>query len=157
MQPTHPPGSVNWRLDFAEVFETREGFDIIIANPPYVVISDSQLRSMYKEGVYGRMNTYGLFIQRSLQLMRSGAQLCFINPRTLLTDKYFRNLRKVIKRTSAVRGVVLIQDRHRTFAKVLQECIIVHLAKDTVPGIPYEVRTRTVPVACRSQRLRGVP
>ena len=139
-----PAGSVNWRLDFAEVFETREGFDIIIANPPYVVISDSQLRSMYKEGVYGRMNTYGLFIQRSLQLMRSGAQLCFINPRTLLTDKYFRNLRKVIKRTSAVRGVVLIEDRHRTFAKVLQECIIIHLAKDIVPEENYEVRTRSV-------------
>ena len=138
-----PAEAVDWRVEFAEVFDGG-GFDVVLANPPYVVISDGQLRAMYKDGVYGRMNTYGLFIQRSLQLMKEGSQLIFINPRTLLTDRYFTNLRKMIKRTSELRGVVLIQDRHNTFARVLQECVILHLAMQSSPAGTYSVRTRSV-------------
>ena len=139
-----PNGAVDWRVEFAETFATRSGFDVVVANPPYVVIKDSRLREVYHEGVYGRMNTYGLFIQRSLQLMSDGAQLFFINPRTLLTDRYFTNLRKVIKRKAEVSGVVLIEDRHNTFARVLQECIILHLVRRTHRRSPYSINTRSV-------------
>ena len=104
---TVPEGVVDWRIEFAEVFD-RGGFDVVLANPPYVVIKDSQLRAMYKEGVYGRMNTYGLFIQRSLQLMKDGSQLLFINPRTLLTDRYFANLRRVIKENAELRACTIL-------------------------------------------------
>ncbi len=142
-----PAGSVDWRIEFAEVF-ARGGFDAVVANPPYVVVKDSQLRAMYKEGVYGRMNLYGLFIQRSLQLMSGGSQLLFINPRTLLTDRYFTNLRKVIKQKTKLRGVVLIADRHNTFDRVLQECIILHLSRnmDARPQPIYSVNTRAISV-----------
>jgi hypothetical protein len=91
-----PEGVVDWRVEFAEVFDQRGGFDICIANPPYVVISSAVLRNMYRDGIYGRMNTYGLFIQRGLQITRNGSQLVYINPRTLLTDKYITNLRKLL-------------------------------------------------------------
>ncbi len=33
---TVPDGVVDWRLEFAEVFAARGGFNIVIANPPYV-------------------------------------------------------------------------------------------------------------------------
>ena len=90
---------MDWLVQFAEVFGSG-GFDIVVANPPYVVVSDAQLRGLYREGVYGRMNLYGLFIQRSLQLLKEKGLLLFINPRTLLTDRYFTNLRKVIRQQS---------------------------------------------------------
>ena len=93
---TVPASSVDWRVEFAEVFSAQGGFDIVLANPPYVVIKGDKLRTMYRDGVFGRMNTYGLFIQRSLQLLGEGGQLVFINPRTLLTDRYFTNLRKLL-------------------------------------------------------------
>ena len=134
---------MDWRVEFAEVMGDG-GFDVIIANPPYVVVKDSMLRSLYKEGVYGRMNLYGLFIQRSVQLLKEKGRLLFINPRTLLTDRYFTNLRKVIKQKSELRGVVLIEDRHNTFARVLQECIILHLARKSAPSRTYPVSTRSV-------------
>ena len=141
-----PAGATDWRVEFAEVFSQRRGFDIAVANPPYVVISDERLRATYKESIYGRMNTYGLFIQRSLQVMRDGSQLTFINPRTLLTDRYFTNLRKVIKQRSHLKGVVLIGDRHNTFERVLQECIILHLTKKTEPATSYQVNTRAISI-----------
>ena len=137
---------LNWRVELAEVFAARHGFDIVIANPPYVVVKDPHMRELYKEGVYGRMNLYGLFIQRSLQLLKDGGQLQFINPRTLLTDRYFTNLRKVISQKSELRGVVLIADRHNTFERVLQECIILHLAKKGEPSESYTVNTRAISI-----------
>ena len=140
-----PAGVIEWRIDFADVV-LNGGFDVVIANPPYVVAKDKRLREMYKEGVYGRMNLYGLFIQRSLQLLKDGGQLQFINPRTLLTDRYFTNLRKVIRRDSELRGVVLIADRHNTFERVLQECIILHLSKSSNPAPSYQVATRAISV-----------
>ena len=139
-------GVVDWRVKFAEVFGQGRGFDIVIANPPYVVVKDDRLREMYKEGVYGRMNLYGLFIQRSLQLLREGRQLQFINPRTLLTDRYFSSLRKVVKNRSELKGVVLIGDRHNTFDRVLQECIILHLRKCSEPALSYQVNTRGIAI-----------
>ena len=137
--------AVDWRVQFAEVFD-RGGFDVVLANPPYVVTKDSQLRAMYNEGVYGRINLYGLFIQRSLQIMSKGSQLFFINPKTLLTDRYFTNLRKVIKQKSELRGVVLIADRHNTFERVLQECIILHLSRKAQPVALYRVNTRAISI-----------
>lgn len=80
-------GGVDWRIEFAEVFARGGGFDIALANPPYVVVKDKNLRELYKEGVYGRMNLYGLFIQRALELTSKGGQIFFINPRTVLTDR----------------------------------------------------------------------
>ena len=97
-------------MEFAEVF-ARGGFDIALANPPCAVVKDKALRDMYKEGVYGRMNLYGLFIQRALQLANDGGQIFFINPRTLLTDRYFTNLREAIRRRAMLKGATLIADR----------------------------------------------
>ena len=141
-----PDGIVDWRIAFVEVFVSGGGFDVVLANPPYVVVTNSQLRSMYSAGVYGRMNLYGLFIQRSLQVMSEGAQLFFINPKTLLTDRYFTNLRKVIKQKSELKGVVLIADRHNTFDRVLQECIILHVTKKAEPAKSYQVNTRAISI-----------
>ncbi len=137
----------DFEVYFSEVFhDEKEGFDVVIGNPPYVVTKDNQLRELYKEGIYGRMNTYGLFIQRGLQLARNLGQLCFITPRTLLTDRYFSNLRKAIKRKSELKGIVLIADRYNTFESVLQECIIPHLVRKQTPSLQYAVNARTISV-----------
>ena len=138
-----PEHVFDWRVKFAEVI-AQGGFDIVLANPPYVVIKNDRLRAMYNSSVYGRMNTYGLFIHRSLQLMKDGGQLSFINPRTLLTDRYFAKLREFICSHSELRGVVLIADRHNTFQRVLQECIIFQAAKTIKPAEDYIVQTRAI-------------
>ena len=141
--PYDQNASADW-FDPEYMFGMTGGFDVVIANPPYVVIKNQQLRELYKEGVYGRMNTYGLFIQRGLQLVSNEGQLTYINPRTLLTDRYFTNLRQVIKQRSELAGVVLIADRHNTFEQVLQECIILRLVKKLEIADTYFVNARAI-------------
>ena len=135
--------SADW-FDPAYMFGVEDGFDVVIGNPPYVVTKDRRLRELYKEGVYGRMNTYGLFILRGLQLTREEGQLTYINPRTLLTDRYFTNLRKVIRQNAELRGLVLISDRRNTFESVLQECIIPHLTRRSKAPEAYSVHIRSI-------------
>ena len=139
----HNAPAAQW-FDAKYMFGVDSGFDVVIGNPPYVVSKNTQLRSIYKEGIFGRMNLYGVFIQRGLQLLDEGGQLAFINPRTLLTDRYFTNLRKVVKRDAELRGVVMIADRHNTFASVLQECILLQLERRETPSDSYPVNTRAV-------------
>ena len=139
----HNAPAADW-FDAKYMFDVKDGFDVVIGNPPYVVSKDAQLRRIYKEGIYGRMNLYGVFIQRGLQLLDEGGQLAFINPRTLLTDRYFTNLRKVVKRDAELRSVVMIADRHNTFASVLQECILLQLERRKNPSDSYLVNTRAV-------------
>ena len=141
--PYDQNASAGW-FDPEYMFGVDGGFDVVIGNPPYVVTSDKRLREIYKDGVFGRMNTYGLFIQRGLQLAGEEGQLTYINPRTLLTDRYFTNLRKVIRQNAELTGVVMIADRHNTFESVLQECIIPHLTKKLSVPESYTVGIRNI-------------
>ena len=143
--PYDQNGQADW-FDPEYMFGVAEGFDVVIGNPPYVVTKDQRLRKIYAEGIYGRMNTYGLFIQRGLQLTGEAGQLCYINPRTLLTGRYFSNLRKVIRKQAELKGVVLIADRHHTFENVLQECIIPHFVRKDEPALPHMVSMRNISV-----------
>lgn len=84
-----PPGTVDWRVAFAEVFE-RGGFDVVLANPPYVrqeLITEQKPRLKRVYGVLysGTADLYVFFYYRALQLLRDGGMLVFIS-----SNKWFR-------------------------------------------------------------------
>ena len=122
------PYDQNASADFFDpewMFNVRDGFDVVIGNPPYVVSKDKQLRRIYSESVYGRPNLYGYFIHRVLQdLLANNGILTFINPRTLLTDAYCSALRTFVLRHSQINLVLNIVDRRNVFESVLQSCIV---------------------------------
>jgi hypothetical protein len=65
----------DWSLDFAEVFADG-GFDIVVANPPYVrqeLIKDLKptLKKVYPEIYTGRADLYCFFYARALQLLNT--------------------------------------------------------------------------------------
>ena len=122
------PYNQNASADFFDpewMFGVRDGFDVVIGNPPYVVSKDKQLRKIYRESVYGRPNLYGYFIHRVLQdLLADNGILTFINPRTLLTDAYCSALRTFVLKHSQISSVLNIVDRRNVFESVLQACIV---------------------------------
>ncbi|GBC92676.1 Modification methylase PaeR7I [bacterium HR15] len=84
-QWANPEGDVegfDWRVEFAEVFKDG-GFDIIVANPPYVrqeLIGNtkSNLLKIYTEAAEGRSDLYVYFYVRGLQLLKSGGMHVFV-------------------------------------------------------------------------------
>ena len=123
------------------MFGVRDGFDVVIGNPPYVVSKDIRLRKIFSDSVYGRPNLYGYFIHRVLQaLLASRGVLIFINPRTLLTDAYCSALRAFILKHSQISSVLNIVDRRNVFESVLQSCIVTSFQK-TNSSIPVRVKS----------------
>lgn len=113
-----------------ELFSSRaqaEGFDAVIANPPYFKISKSDPRAMaIPQIVHGQPNIYGLFMAISAGLLRAGGSFVFITPRSFTSGYYFRLFRTVFFSMIRPIRVHVFGSRRDAFRRdeVLQENII---------------------------------
>jgi len=100
------------RLFFADVFAgSNPGFDIVIANPPYVrqeVIKPikPQLKEEFGEFFASTADLYTYFYARGLDLLRQGGVLCFIAPNKFMRAGYGKNTRRLLARQAAPRIVI---------------------------------------------------
>lgn len=96
---TPEKGYFLWRLFFPEVFE-QGGFDIVIANPPYLQLSriPTEATQYQREGYQTFEKTgdiYGLFYEQGLRLLRSGGVLTYITSNSWLQTQYGKPLRQL--------------------------------------------------------------
>ena len=96
-----PEGAVDWRVEFAEVFAVRRGFDIAIANPPYVQLQKDagRLGKLYGNCGYATFastgDVYQLFYERGCQTLRPDRGiLAFITSNSWLKAEYGKSLRR---------------------------------------------------------------
>lgn len=82
----------NWYLDFFEVMGVKEGFDIVIANPPYGVAVDKEVYQ--DEFGLGRKDSYGVFAALGVNILKPGGTLCYIMSDTWQTIRTHYKLRK---------------------------------------------------------------
>ena len=93
-----PEKVIDWRIKFAEVFAERGGFDIVVANPPYVKTEHQN------EGNRGALsNQYGwtgdlyeYFIARGIQLTSPTGLISYIANDSFVTFSQKRKVRDVI-------------------------------------------------------------
>ena len=91
----------DFEVYFSEVFHYKKGFDVVIANPPYVDIKG--LEPKYVKILFGlyltatnRINLYSIFIDKSLDLLNNKGGLVFINPNSLLVNESYQKIRQKI-------------------------------------------------------------
>ena len=101
-----PVEGFDWQVEFLEVF-IDGGFDIVIANPPYGIKVDNSVRNQYfnqrNENEKGQSkDSYGIFLARGLQLLRSNGTLSYIVSDTWRTIRTHRPLRKRLLETTTV-------------------------------------------------------
>jgi type I restriction-modification system DNA methylase subunit len=99
----------DWVVEFAEVL-AEGGFDIQVANPPYVrqeLIKDLKptLKQVYPEVYTGTSDLYCFFYARALQLLKTGGMLAFISSNKWFRAKYGEKLRQHIADTCQVRSI----------------------------------------------------
>ena len=94
-------GIMDWRVEFAEVFGQRRGFDIAIANPPYVQLQGSggRLANLYKDAGYQTFartgDIYQLFYERGCQVLTpSRGLLAYITSNSWLKAEYGKSTRR---------------------------------------------------------------
>jgi methylase of polypeptide subunit release factors len=78
-----------WKLHFVEVFQAKGGFDVVVANPPYVRQEEiKHLKEALKRSYdtyTGTADLYVYFYEQAVRLLNSTGTLAFIT-----SNKYFR-------------------------------------------------------------------
>ncbi len=97
-----------WKFNFNEVFRENGGFDVMIANPPYVQLQGDHgvLADLYQDcgyEVFARTgDIYCLFYERGCQLLREGGHLAYITMNKWMRAKYGEKLRKYFIANSTI-------------------------------------------------------
>lgn len=101
----------SWEKEFEEVFSLG-GFDIILGNPPYVYAREkiSHLEKEYYIESYlsaqYQINTFPLFIEKSIKLLKPNGKIGFIVPDTLLKLSALSSLREYMMREGYMDTIV---------------------------------------------------
>jgi len=134
---------LHWELTFPEVFFDEKGrrrhdagFDAVIGNPPWDVVrgdsGDARTRDqrraaarqlvsfVHGAGVYAtvtrsHLNRYQLFVERALQLTRTGGRVGLVLPSGILSDTGSGPLRRHLFEHAAVDRVVGLDNRAGLF------------------------------------------
>ena len=104
-------GVVDWLINFAEVFGPHKGFDVVVANPPYVrqekIDRDvkPKLRSIYADSTVARADLYCYFYVRALQLLRDGGMHIFVCSNSWLDVGYGVKLQEYLLENAHVQSM----------------------------------------------------
>ena len=90
-----------WKFHFAEVFQEKGGFDIVIANPPYVRQEairplKPHLAKAFGDFYCGTADIYTYFYKCGIDLLKFGGHLCFIAPNKFMRAAYGKNTRVLL-------------------------------------------------------------
>ncbi|MEA3429626.1 MAG: N-6 DNA methylase [Thermodesulfobacteriota bacterium] len=88
-----------WKLYFADVFDKKNGFDIVIANPPYISTKGehSTPKAALKKHYGFADDLYSHFFFRSFEILKPEGILSFITSDTFLTINTKINVRKLLQ------------------------------------------------------------
>lgn len=115
-KPELPLHFFDWKLDFPEVMNEqiadKIGFDIVIANPPYVNIANisdnvyrSYIQANYKT-VKNKSDLYSVFIEKAHFLSKENAKVCFIYPKTWMGSDSFSRYREFITNNYRIHNII---------------------------------------------------
>ncbi|MCG3714517.1 N-6 DNA methylase [Aliarcobacter butzleri] len=131
-----------WEEEFKEVFENG-GFDVVIGNPPYVFAREniSQYEKNYYSHVYNsakyQINTYLLFMEKSIRLIKNNGFYGLIIPNAWLMVYSGEDLRKYILETLKINQIINLSGY--SFENVNVETIILLAKKENISKNEFEV------------------
>jgi curved DNA-binding protein CbpA len=107
---THRKPFFLWRLHFGEVFQQRGGFDVVIANPPYVRQEEiKEFKPALKrsfECFTGTSDLYVYFYERGVKLLRPNGALAYISSNSFLNSGFGENLRRFFSTNTRIRQII---------------------------------------------------
>ena len=95
-----------WHTWFSDVFsrdDGKNGFDIVIGNPPYGANIDELVpvyERLYPKTSHGYKDIYKYFYDFGLSICRKDGSLCYITPNTFLRQPRYGDLRRILLKYS---------------------------------------------------------
>ena len=120
------------------MFGIKEGFDIVIGNPPYITISLGKrqtiftadylelLDAFFAEVKEYKNNTFSYFIKKAYGLTgKDNGIISYIVPNVLLFNKSFSKIRKLILDSSSIIYILDIKEKVFESAEIGGNCVFV--------------------------------
>jgi hypothetical protein len=133
--------------------QAEGGYDLCLGNPPYVSSGlrgaaqhDRQrhveLKQRYSATAQYKLNTYPLFVERGLELLRGGGVLGFVVPDSFLSGRFFTGMRHLLLRHTLLE-LTLIREDFWEHGRVGQS-VILFVRKEMAPD-DHRIAVRVVP------------
>lgn len=102
--------AADW-FDMEWMFGVKNGFDIVVANPPYVRQEairpiKPRLEKDFDNFFCGTADLYTYFYKKGIDLLKQSGFLCFIAPNKFMRTGYGKNTRLLLSRTTTLRLVI---------------------------------------------------
>lgn len=128
-----------WKFHFAEVFREKSGFDVVIANPPYVRHEairplKPDLAKAFGKFYCGTADLYTYFYKCGLDLLKVGGHLCFIAPNKFMRAGYGRNTRALLAGEATPKIVIDFGDLPIFDATTYPSILLVEKSKPEAAG-----------------------
>jgi type I restriction-modification system DNA methylase subunit len=153
----------DWKTEFSGIVKAG-GFDAVIGNPPYIQSRSGALAEQDKsyfahcfKTVDYQINTYGLFLEKSVALGKQGGLVGMIVPNYWLSTDSDRLLRKLLFADNHVSELINV---YRVFRTATVDTLIVLLQVTNTTRFPKRTQVRAIDrsldsIALRLQALRG--
>lgn len=130
-------------FDSEWMFGIKEGFDVVIGNPPYKVLSSSeQLLETYKANYTvtqgGKVNLYKLFFEKGIMLLNEAGALSYITPYNYLTSKDSYELRKLLIHNTTILEIIDYEEDQKIFENVTQAVATIVLINGCKNGTVFK-------------------
>ncbi len=131
-------------------------YDLVIGNPPYSVVNQLRapqelirLYKSYRSAAY-KINTFSLFVERGIDLLKPCGVLGMVVPNTALTQMYFEPLRRYILDTCKIARIL---DTKRVFDTAFVENCILLLQREEHAPRRSEHQVECVAAQCQTSGI----
>ncbi len=90
---------------------SKDGYHICIGNPPFGIKFSSEEKNIFKrmyQGVDPEVESYLLFVERSISLLREGGLIIFLIPNNFTTNYRYEEFRKFLLQNLSIKRIIML-------------------------------------------------
>ena len=126
----------DFKLFFPKVFREKGGFDIVVANPPYVSTKgvDEKLKPILKKYYGFADDLYNHFFFKGLEILKNNGILSYISSKTYWTIQTKKNLRELLLKNT----ILTLFDTANPFESAMVDTSVI-IVKKSPPDATHQL------------------
>ena len=109
------------------VHDLKSAPDVVACNPPYRklnAVETKKYRGQFDDVIRSQPNIYGLFIRKTIEIVKPGGLVGLLTPTSFLSGASFSKLRRVVAGRTQIAQIDMLGNRKTTFISVEQQTAI---------------------------------